>query len=392
MGLGPRALAQTARRRPNVILIAAGAWRAQAVPWAGDTDIDAPNLAKLSRRAVSFSRAYSCCPHLNRALLCLMRGVFPHTLPEGDSTMEMLLGESPSLRVLLRNAGYRVGVFGARQAGDIVTFVHEASDQPFFVEWTFENLGGRLMERRNTSSLHLRENVPSEAETTARADLGTFYSRAAANDREIGVVLESLGEAGDARFENTIVVFSSLHGEQLGSHGEFGDDAVYEESVRIPLLIRYPRAIPHPAPSDILVSQVDLAPTLLQWCGVPVPPAAQGRDLSDLLSGEATSRQGASGESAPAQKLARPEAIYAEGRLGHKDEWRMLVDGYDKLVTDLEGNVTHLFNLADDPYEMANLARAAAYQLKRDALLAQQRMWMKKLEDGVDASGLKKRQ
>ena len=72
---------------------------------------------------------------------------------------------------------------------------------------------------------------------------------------------------------------------------------------------------------------------------------------------------------------------------GLKDEWRMLVRGYDKLVVDREGTVTHLFNLADDPYERTNLANVSAQQLKGDSLLAIQRQWMKQLGDGVDASG-----
>ena len=69
----------------------------------------------------------------------------------------------------------------------------------------------------------------------------------------------------------------------------------------------------------------------------------------------------------------------------------MVVQGYDKLIADLEGNVTHFYNLADDPYEMTDLASASAQQLKRDAMLALMRSWMRKLGDGVDASGLRKR-
>ena len=376
---------QPARRRPNVLLIVAGVWRAQAVPWAGDADADVetPNLRKLSRQGVAFSRAYSCCPRA-RALPCLLRGVFPHTPLGMDATIEALLAESPSLRPLLRNAGYRVAAFKARQADEIVSFVHasggETADQPFFAEWIFENLGGGgLIERRPAATLHVRENVPAYAEAAARTDLRTFYARAAACDRDIGEVLEALGEPGDARYENTIVVFTSLHGEQFGSHGELGDDVAYEESVRIPLLIRYPRVLPRAGASDMLVSQVDVAPTLLTWCGVPVPETVQGRDLAGLLARTGTVAD------------LIPNAIYAEGRLGQPDEWRMLVAGYDKLVSDTQGNATQLFNLADDPYEMANLARAPGSLLKRDELLAQQRAWMKRLEDGVDPSGLLKK-
>jgi arylsulfatase A-like enzyme len=376
LSLLPGLRGQAAPRRPNVILIVAGVWRAQAVPWAGDSDVDAPNLARLSQQAISFSRAYSCYPHLLRALPCVAKGVFPHMLTGAGS--ESSSPEFPSIDMLLRGSGYRTAAFTARQAGEIVSYVHAASDQPFFVEWTFDDSASSLEQRRDRKSLHLREDVPSFAEAAARDDLAVFYSRAKARDRDIGMVIEALDRPGNSLVENTIVVFTSLHGEQFGSHGIFGDDAVYEESVRIPLLIRYPRAISRPSASDTLVSQVDLAPTLLQWCGVPIPPGMQGRDLSQLLQG------------AP-QAGPRPDAIYAEGRLGQPGEWRMLVAGYDKFVTDLDGNVTYLFNLADDPYEATNLAKASAQQLKRDELLARQQIWKKKLQDGVDASGLKKR-
>jgi hypothetical protein len=87
----------------------------------------------------------------------------------------------------------------------------------------------------------------------------------------------------------------------------------------------------------------------------------------------------------------RPDAVYAEGRLGMRNEWRMLVHGYDKLVTDLEGNVVYLYNLADDPLELTNLAEVTSAQLKRDELVAVQQIWKKRLADGVDASGLRTR-
>jgi arylsulfatase A-like enzyme len=155
-----------------------------------------------------------------------------------------------------------------------------------------------------------------------------------------------------------------------------GDDYVYEETIRIPLAVRYPRVLRAGSQSDMLVSQVDLMPTLLHWCGAAFPDSVQGRDLSMLLAGQV-------GE--------RPDAVYAEGRLGQKDEWRMLVHGFDKLVVDMEGNVVYLFNLAEDPLEQTNLANVSAEQLRRDSLLAMERLWMKKLGDRVDASGLKKR-
>ena len=383
-----------ADRKPNILLIDGGTWRAQAVPWAGDPDAIAPNLARFAAQAVTFSRAYACYSRSDRPRQCLLKGVFPHTLSELDASLvappvssrpvlskdEPDAGDAPALATVLRGAGYRIGTFKTRDADEIVSFMHSPDPEPFFADWSMENIGNGLMERENPEMLHVRENVPREEQSRAREDLAVFYARARTRDRDIGVVLEALGRplrgSANGAESDTIVIFTSNHGEQFGSHAGQGDDYLYEESIRIPLAIRYPRIFGGAAQNDMLVSQVDIVPTLLTWCGVTIPAAVQGRDLSALLAGR------------PGE---RPDAVYAEGRLGRKDEWRMLVRGYDKLVVDMEGTVTHLFNLADDPYEMTNLADVSAQQLKRDALLAVQRQWMKKLGDGVDASGLRKR-
>ena len=375
-----------ADRRPNIMLIDGGTWRAQAVPWAADPDVIAPNLARFAAQATTFSRAYACYGRSDRPRQCLLKGVFPHMLTELDASRPILSTdepgavEAPTLATVLRGAGYRIGTFKTRDADQIISFVHSPDTEPFFVDWSMENIGNGLMERENPETLHVRENVPKEEQSRAREDLAVFYARARTRDRDIGVVLEALDRPlrGNANgiAADTIVIFTSNHGEQFGSHTGQGDDYVYEETIRIPLAIRYPRLLGGAAQNDMLVSQVDIMPTLLTWCGVTIPQAVQGRDLSALIASR-------SGE--------RPDTVYAEGRLGRKDEWRMLVRGYDKLVVDMEGSVTHLFNLADDPYEMTNLANVSAQQLKRDSLLAIQRQWVKKLGDGVDASGLRKR-
>jgi len=373
-----------ADRKPNVVLIDGGTWRAQAVPWAGDPDVIAPNLARLAAQATTFSRAYACYSGFDRPRQCLLKSVFPHALTGlnisvASDDLPPLTG-LPTLGTVLRGAGYRIGTFKTRDAHQIIPFVHSPDPEPFLVDWSMENIGNGLMERESPDLIHVRENVPKEEQSRAREDLAVFYARARTRDRDIGVVLEALDSPlrGNANgiATDTIVIFTSNHGEQFGSHSGQGDDYVYEESIRIPLAIRYPRVLGGAAQNDMLVSQVDIMPTLLKWCGIAIPETAQGRDLSALIAG----RPG-----------DRPEAVYAEGRLGRRDEWRMLVRGYDKLVVDMEGTVTHLFNLADDPYEMTNLANVSAQQLTRDSLLAIQRQWMKQLGDGVDASGLRRR-
>jgi arylsulfatase A-like enzyme len=378
-----------AERKPNIVLIDGGTWRAQAVPWAGDPDVIAPNLARFAAQATTFSRAYACYGRSERSRQCLLKGVFPHALADLDASPvappastidEPGAGGTPVLATVLRGAGYRIGTFKTRDADQIISFVHSPDSDPFFVDWSMENIGNGLMERESPELLHVRENVPREEQSRAREDLAVFYARARTRDRDVGMVLEALDRplrgSVNGIAADTIVIFTSNHGEQFGSHTGQGDDYVYEETIRMPLAIRYPRVLGGAAQNDMLVSQVDIMPALLTWCGVTIPAAVQGRDVSALIAGR------------PGE---RPDALYAEGRLGRKDEWRMLVRGYDKLVVDMEGTVTHLFNLADDPYEMTNLANVSAQQLKRDSLLATQRQWMKKLGDGVDASGLRKR-
>jgi hypothetical protein len=155
-----------------------------------------------------------------------------------------------------------------------------------------------------------------------------------------------------------------------------GADTPFERSVKVPLAIFAPDLLEPRTAKEILISTADLAPTLLGLCGLAVPDSVQGRDLSGVLLG---------------RKEDLPDSVYVEGGVGTGNEWRMVIRGFDKLVMDLSGNVTHLYNLAEDPGEQMNLAQDAAEQLKRDALIALARVWMRKLGDGIDPSGLKKR-
>jgi len=111
--------------------------------------------------------------------------------------------------------------------------------------------------------------------------LGTIHSM----DRNIGRVLDYLEEAGLA--ENTIVVYTSDQGFYLGEHGWFDKRYMYEESMRTPLMVRYPAEIEPGQTETEMVQNIDYAPTLLDFAGVPVPADIQGLSLKGLLTGEA---------------------------------------------------------------------------------------------------------
>ena len=159
-----------------------------------------------------------------------------------------------------------------------------------------------------------------------------------------------------------------------------GEDSPFQRSVLVPLAIRWPGKLKPRVADELLISHVDVLPTLLAFMGVAPgaapPEGLQGRDLSKLI-------QSGQGEV--------PDSVYAEGRLGLPGEWRMIVRGYDKLVIRPQEEATRLYNLSDDPAEENDLAHDRDHELTRDSMLALARQWMRKLGDGVDPSGLRLR-
>ncbi len=103
-------------------------------------------------------------------------------------------------------------------------------------------------------------------------------------DDGVGEVLDYLEENGLA--ENTIVVYTSDQGFYLGEHGWFDKRFMYEQSFRTPLLVRYPKEVAAGTEIGKLVQNLDLAPTLLDYAGVAVPPEMQGKSFRQLVSGE----------------------------------------------------------------------------------------------------------
>jgi arylsulfatase len=148
-------------------------------------------------------------------------------------------------------------------------------------------------------------------------------------------------------------------------------DTPRESSVHLPLAIRYPGVLKPRVASGILMSQVDLLPTLAGLFGMPAPPDLQGRNLSSLLKLE---------------NAEIPDSIYLEG-----PTWRALIRGYDKLVIDLKGTPLHLYNLAEDAEEETDLVAESRSRLLRDALVALAQIWMRKIGDQIDPSGLRVR-
>ena len=130
----------------------------------------------------------------------------------------------------------------------------------------------------------------SFAKTSAeehRKVTAAYYAMIEQVDTEMGRMMQVLEETGQA--DNTIVIFMSDHGEMLGDHGMYlKGPYFYDCLTRVPLMIRWPGHFKGGTKIDSMVELVDIAPTLLEAAGIPVPSGMQGRSLMPLLTGTAT--------------------------------------------------------------------------------------------------------
>jgi len=183
-----------------------------------------------------------------------------------------------------------------------------------------------------------------------------YYAMTANLDWNVGRLLEAVNGAGIG--ENTIIVFTSDHGEMLGSHGRMMKNIFYEEAARVPFLIHWPAKVPKGHVSDAPMNTVDIMPTLLAFAGVPVPDKVEGTDLSHL----AMNKEGPEPEFA----FLMNTGACAAWEDGH--EWRALRNkqytyavfrGWERKGLPRK---ELLFDNVADPLQMKNLASQPEYE------------------------------
>ena len=210
-------------------------------------------------------------------------------------------------------------------------------------------------------------------------------------DDGIGRIFETLEKSGE--LDNTIIVFTSDNGVMFGEHAFGWKRHPWQESVRVPLIIRYPKAIAKGTVSDAAVTLVDLFPTLAELAGVKLPndPFRYGKSLVPLMNGTAKSIRDAT------LFLQYEKGIQGKYDFAPEEmEWVALTrdDGW-KLVryrvgppADMRAPAdfpkTMLFNLNDDPYEMNNLAGAPEHQSLIEKMKEQISVEMKKNKGQVN--------
>ncbi|HEY1380281.1 MAG TPA: sulfatase [Gemmataceae bacterium] len=178
-------------------------------------------------------------------------------------------------------------------------------------------------------------------------------------DEGLGDILKALEDTG--QLDNTLVMFTSDNGYFWGEHGGLGDKRwAYDESIRLPLMVRYPKLIKPGTTIDALTLNIDVAPTMLDLAGVPAPANVHGKSLLLLLRGETAG-----------WRTAILTEYFKDGNYPHPP-WRCVrTDRWKYIRYTDESGWDELYDLKADPHEMKNVikeqsAQAALAELRAD--------------------------
>ncbi len=430
-------LAAAAGAPPNIVFVFADQHRNCSWPGGGDAQVKAPNLEVLGRQGAVFKNAISnyplCSPH--RASLLTGRYPQSNTVTQNVSRRHRGLPTTEvTIAGLLKKAGYATGYVGkwhlypAAPEGKLVPpgphrhgfdywrvchnyrkrydtrcfddngkefvlpdyapkcqmdmtldFIEKNAARPFcvFLSWhpphaPYPEAPRRFVEMYSPQGIKLRPNVPKSADTPAwrEAHVG-YFSHVTALDEEIGRLMRKLVQLGIA--SNTIVCYSSDHGDMLGSFGLTAKRKPWEESINVPFVIRWPAGIPAGQRLDTLFSTVDITPTLLGLAGQPVPSRIEGADLSAILRGG----QAGGPASAFIMAIGGNPADRKEAQGG----WRGVRTARFTYAAKEAGSGLAPWLLYDnqkDPYQMHNLIDDAAHCRARKELESTLSQWRKR--------------
>jgi len=433
--------------KPNILLIFDDQHRYSALGRSGNKVIQTPNMDRLAAQGLVFDRAFSSCPICSPFRGQVLTGRYAHKNGVVDNEYRMR-ADQVTLPQALKSAGYRTGFVGKWHLGyppytedkrygfddmaayncnhsyyKVAYFENEEgpvkidgwapeeetslairfleahrethSETPFFLmlgwgppHWPYDQYPEEF-DIYNPDDVDVPPNVPEQMDAFARKEIAHYYGNITALDAQMGTLLEALDRLGLT--ENTIVVFTSDHGDHLSSHGygkpmdrwmhpimRASKATPYNESIHIPFLIRYPDRIRQERRSQALLSSVDVMPTLLALCGIDIPNGVQGADLSHVV----LNQEGPERDSVYLQILG-PGWPHRGKWVGfwrglRTDRWvyaRWKDHDYGPL----------LFDCQNDPYEMHNLAGDSAYAEVQCELEKRLNQWIEQTDDPFDA-------
>jgi choline-sulfatase len=173
----------------------------------------------------------------------------------------------------------------------------------------------------------------------------------------VGQVYRALEEMKLA--DNTIVIYTSDHGDMDGDHGLWQKFVLYEPSVGVPMIVSYPKTIPQGKVSEAMVELMGVYPTAAELAGLPGPQGIDAASFASLARNPAG---------------AGPPAIFAEWALSSAaPQYSLRTRRYKYIYTD--GDIDELYDLQADPGENVNRARDAGLQKTRDELRGRLMAW-----------------
>jgi arylsulfatase A-like enzyme len=416
---------RAAERPPNIVVVLADQWRAQAFGFAGDPNVRTPRFDRLASESIRFVNAVSGMPVCSPTRASLLTGQRP--LTHGVFLNDVRLDTNAvTLAKVLRASGYDTAMIGKwhidgggrsayipperrqgfdywkalecthaysnsfyyadspeklkwtgydaiAQTRDACDFVRSRakSEKPFvlFLAWgpphdPYFSAPAKYRALYDPATLKLRPNVPPGLQSEVRKILVGYYAHCTSLDASMGELLDTLHDTGVA--DDTVLLFSADHGDMLGSQGQFKKQRPFDESVRVPMLVRWPKGLgTKPRSIKAPINSEDVMPTLLGLAGLAVPPSCEGLDYSGLLRGGRNP-----GDNATVILCAAPFGEW-ERRVGGR-EYRGVRTERHTYVRDLTGPWL-LFDNESDPYQTNNLVgRPAQGELEKRlaALLA----------------------
>ena len=208
----------------------------------------------------------------------------------------------------------------------------------------------KYLDMYDPDSMILPPNVPHFRLKEAQHDIAGYYAHCSALDDCIGKLIASLKEMGI--FDNTIFVFTSDHGDMLGSKGYWDKQAPFDESIRVPFLIHFPE-IKTSGIKTSPINSVDVMPTLLGLCNIKIPASVEGNDYSNYIKG------GSAPDSVA--YLACPVAFGNwPKRLGGREYRGIRTERYT-YIRSLKEGAWLLYDNWSDPFQQINLVGNPLY-------------------------------
>lgn len=260
---------------------------------------------------------------------------------------------------------YWPGYDAIAQTDDACRFVEEKSkgSDPYFLVLSlgpphspYNTAPEKYKKLYEGREIDLRPNVPDALDEKAAEILRGYYAHIAALDDCFGKLLDTLRRTGTA--DDTVVVFTSDHGDMMLSQSLTDKQHPWDESIRVPFLVRHPRRFgPKPRAVAIPMDAPDIMPTLLGLCGIRVPDSVEGIDFaSNIVSGETPKE-----DSGAFLNMIAPFTVLR--RFGFAEYRGLRTERYT-YVRSATGPWL-LYDNSEDPFQKRNLINAAGYRSLR---------------------------